>query len=300
MGCCGQSDRTRLSDTCGCVAGRHGERDKFGVTPDLFMLRDFDSMPFEKAPAGHVPLQIDSENPFVLIALALEDDSGTSAHGDWSSDLLNRFSRELQRCLGQLWNVGSHSHNADDFAYEDDLPVNVCSIVTDDPRLAHWYDRDRRNRVDLSWEHDILRIESRGTVKEFTPDELSHAVYFAAGMAAYFPDAEPADDDTALSQPITQAEFAGIEAILTQLQRAIQLGELTEAQQDQVQLMAQALQREQQSAEPGRTARRGLFHAVWFIVRMLRMLPLPDEFWVELADLLRSIGWLAMFGDLDD
>lgn len=255
-------------------------------------------MLFEKAPPGHIPLKIDDEESFILIALDFESGSEFSTQACWSADDLMQFGRRLQGCVGQLWNVGSHFCRSDDFAYEDDLPVNVCAIVTNEPKLSHWYDRDGRNRVDLSCENGILRVESRGTAREFSTADLSDAVYFAAQMAAYFPDAETTDVAAMLAEPITTVEFAAIEAILSQLWRAVEFGELTDAQREQILLMARTLQQEQQAAVPGHTARLNLVQAVRFIVRMLRMLPIPDEFWTEFSEILRNMGWLTMFVDL--
>lgn len=112
-------------------------------------------------------------------------------------------------------------------------------------------------------------------------------------------DDPPVDVGIGLLQPVTAREVAGVEAILQHLWVAIDGGLLSAAQCHQVQAMAELIQEERRTTEPGTSPRWKLIGPVRTVLRYLaREAPRDALAWWKLVELLDKLDWRGLIAEL--
>ena len=114
-------------------------------------------------------------------------------------------------------------------------------------------------------------------------------------------DKNPRDLGIALLEPITTAEYQAVEAILTELWRWIDVGNLSAVQQQQIMAMSDLIRQSQLDAQPGSTERWQSVGPTRTALRVLaKDVPTVVGGWAKVIDLLYKVRWSKLADALSD
>jgi hypothetical protein len=213
---------------------------------------------------------------------------------------IDLFVGQLEKHLQVGMNIAVHVTTTDEIRYEEDLPTQIYSVVTNDSSYADWCRSWGGTVVELEVDGDVLVVTARGQSQRFSPDELSRAVEFSADEVQHQSDDGGAlDTGRSLLEPVSRKEIAGLESILAELWRAIDRDELNDIHRAQVLAMADLLKAQQLDATPGTTERWRVVGPVRAILKyLLKEVPKDALAWWKLIELLGKIHWSALAHEL--
>lgn len=123
--------------------------------------------------------------------------------------------------------------------------------------------------------------------------------YVASGDSGVRP--PPVDQGVALLEPITTEEYRAVEAILTELWRWIEVGNLSAGQQQQIKAMADLIRQQQLDTEAGATERWKAIGPARTALRVLaKDVPAVVGGWTKVIDLLYKVRWSRLAENVTD